>query len=218
MHTVCGPCLGEPRSSRVSFAGTPTSSSWLSPCLFAGQSMTFSLAINISPPEEPGVRLVLQGLIFGATLIVLALLGGPLLRTAATELRRGRLTIEALFVTTILGAQLASLQWFVTGKGPIYFEVVSVLLVVYSFGKQVGRRSRDTALAAARAWSESLASCRLLDAGGNGHSTPVAGIVPGPCSTCPVRPHAGRSLVSRSPGLPWVGSGTGGSESRTGLT
>ena len=75
------------------------------------------------------------------------LLGGSLLHTAATELLCCRLTIEVLFVTTIVGALLASLQSFLTGTGPIYFEVVSVLLVVYTFGKQVGASSRAAALA-----------------------------------------------------------------------
>jgi heavy metal translocating P-type ATPase len=147
--------------------------------LFAGQSMVFSLAINISPSEEPGARLVVQGVVLAATVIVMALLGGPLVRAAAAELLHGRVTVELLFVTAILGALAASLQSFLTGEGPIFFEVVSVLLVVYTFGKQVGARSRAAALAAARAWSESLASCRRLDAHGQAVPTPVAEVLPG---------------------------------------
>ncbi|HEV3023101.1 MAG TPA: heavy metal translocating P-type ATPase, partial [Pirellulales bacterium] len=102
-----------------------------------------------------------------------------MLRTAATEMWHGRVTIEVLFVTTIVGALLASLQSFLTGTGPIYFEVVSVLLVVYTFGKQVGARSRVAALAAARAWSESLAVCRRVDSQGHALMTPVTEILPG---------------------------------------
>ena len=177
MQTVCSVCpsVGEPRGFRWSADIIKLALA----LLVAGQSMIFSLAINVSPPEEPGVLLAVQGLIFGATLIVLALIGLRLLHTAATQLSRGRLTIEVLFVTTIVGAMLASLQSFLTGEGPIYFEVVSVLLVVYAFGKQVGTRSRELALAAARAWSDSLAVCRRIDSHGDAHTSPVAEILPG---------------------------------------
>src|SRR6516164_7003181 len=180
MQTLCIGCEGsqfnDPRKAFRWDAGAVKLAIAL---LFAGQSMVFSLAINISPAEEPVARLALQSLIFAATLIVLALLGGPLIYVATTELRQGRLSIEVLFVTTIIGALLASLQSFVTGTGPIYFEVVSVLLVVYTFGKRVGVHSRDVALRAARAWSDSLAVCRRIDAQGRAAVTPIAEIVSG---------------------------------------
>jgi heavy metal translocating P-type ATPase len=144
--------------------------------LLAGQSMIFSLAINVSPPEETGVRVIVQGMILIATLIVMLLLGAPLFRAGVGELMRGRLTIEFLFVTAIVGALIASLQSFLTGQGPIYFEVISILLVVYTFGKRVGARSRDNALTEARAWSESLRVCRRLNAQGDSQSISVTEI------------------------------------------
>src|SRR5262245_41054481 len=124
MQTLCGPCVRElPQPAQGT--GWDTSHFKLAlGLLFAGQSLVFSLAINVSPPEEDGVRVVLQGLIFAATLVVVTLLGVPLFRTAATELMRGRLSVESLFVTTLVGALLASLQSFLTGSGPIYFEVI----------------------------------------------------------------------------------------------
>src|SRR5215468_6965047 len=103
MQTLCIGCEGsqfnEPRKAFRWDAGIVKLAIAL---LVAGQSMVFSLAINITPAEEPVARLALQGLIFAATLIVLALLGGPLIHVATTELRRGRLTIEVLFLTTII--------------------------------------------------------------------------------------------------------------------
>src|SRR6185369_2924136 len=99
-------------------------------------------------------------------LVVVALLGGPLFRVAWHELRRGRLTIEALFVLTMSGAMASSLEAFITGRGKIYFEVVSVLLVVYTLGKLIGARSRAAALAGSRAWAGQLATCRLIDSQG----------------------------------------------------
>ena len=120
-------CVGCDEPSLGEHQGKPSASQWDAgiiklavALLFAGQSMVFSLAINLSPSEEPGMRLAVQGLVLAATLIVLALLGSTLLHAAATELLHGRLTIEVLFVTTILGALAASLQSFLTGAGPIF--------------------------------------------------------------------------------------------------
>jgi heavy metal translocating P-type ATPase len=183
MRTTCVGCenpgFGEPLVRQSAFGLDADIVKLALALFFAGQSLVFSLAINVSPPEEPIVRQTVQGLILAATLVVLLLLGGSLIRTAASELLRGRLTIECLFMTTIIGALLASLQSFVTGTGPIYFEVVSVLLVVYTFGKRVGARSRDRAQSATRAWADAIAICRRLDSLGNAHSIQVNEIRPG---------------------------------------
>jgi heavy metal translocating P-type ATPase len=136
--------------------------------LVVGQSMIFGLALNLHDDVPPAVRHVAQWCILAATLLVVALLGGPLFRTAWGELRRGRLTLEALFLLTMTGAMAASLQAHLTGRGKIYFEVVSVLLVVYTLGKLIGARSRAAALASSRAWSQQLATCRV-----NGRIVPV---------------------------------------------
>src|SRR4030095_5717261 len=104
------------------------------------------------------VRWLTQTLILCATLLVVVLLGGPLFRAAGDELRRARLTLEALFVLTMSGAMAGSLQAHLTGRGKIYFEVVSVLLVVYTLGKVIGARSRAAALAGSRAWAGQVSS------------------------------------------------------------
>jgi heavy metal translocating P-type ATPase len=147
--------------------------------LVVGQSMTFGLALNLHDDVPPPVRWSIQTLILCATLLVVALLGGPLLRTAWHELRRGRLTLEALFVLTMSGAMAASLQAHLTGRGKIYFEVVSVLLVVYTLGKVIGARGRAAAAAGCRAWATHLATARLVDAHGRGRTVPVAEVRPG---------------------------------------
>src|SRR5829696_9114284 len=92
--------------------------------LVVGQSMIFGLALNLHDDVPPAARALTQWLIFAGTALVSVLLGGPLLRTAAVELRRGRLTVEALFVLTAAGALAASLQAHLTGRGKIYYEVV----------------------------------------------------------------------------------------------
>jgi heavy metal translocating P-type ATPase len=146
--------------------------------LVVAQSMIFGLALNLHDDVPETARRVAQLLILCGTLLVVALLGPPLFRTAWEELRRGRLTIEALFLLTMGGAMAASLQAFATGRGKIYFEVVSVLLVVYTLGKVIGARSRTVALAGARAWAGQLAACRLVTDGG-ARLVPVAEVQPG---------------------------------------
>jgi heavy metal translocating P-type ATPase len=131
--------------------------------LIIAQSMIPALGINLEEATDRATKLAVHGAILAGTLLVLVLLGWPLFAGAVRELRARRVTIEALFVLTLTGALAASLQSFLTGRGPVYFEVVSVLLVVYSLGKAVGAKSRAAAEASTRVWASSLATCRLID-------------------------------------------------------
>ncbi len=140
--------------------------------------MVFGLALNLHDDVPAAARAITQWLILGGTVLVAVLLGGPLVRAAWAALRRGRLTIEALFVITAAGALAASLQAHLTGRGKIYFEVVSVLLVVYTLGKLIGARLRETALASARPWADRLSVCRLVEASGT-RTAPVTEVRPG---------------------------------------
>jgi heavy metal translocating P-type ATPase len=147
--------------------------------LLTGQSMLLGLGVNLAPPDEPAVTRLLQGLVLACTVAVVALLGGPLFRNALHEFRRVRVSIETLFVLTMTGAMIASLQSFLSGTGPIYFETVSVLLVVYTIGKLIGARGRAEALARSRVWSGELARCRLVDERGRTHDVEAASVLPG---------------------------------------
>lgn len=152
----CHPCVSPSSSSGLGFRlGVGV--------LVVGQSMIFGLALNLHEEVPAAVRWWTQSAILAGTLTVLALLGGPLLAAAIREARRGRLTIEALFVLTLAGALVASLQAHLTGQGPVYYEVVSILVVVYTFGRSISERSRDAAWAATRRWAEQFAHCRLLE-------------------------------------------------------
>jgi heavy metal translocating P-type ATPase len=154
--------------------------------------MALSLAVNITPPDDAVTRMVLQGLVLAAAVAVLTLLGWPLLETAIRELLHFQLTIEALFLVSIAGAMAASLHSFITGSGPVYFEVVAVILVVYSFGRQIGARRRASATAAAQSWTRSLAKARTMDADGREKEIAVTEIQPGdlveirPGELCPI--------------------------------
>ena len=147
--------------------------------LIASQSMIFGLAINIEDQTPPSVKLFVQLSILAGTLLVMLLLTGPLVRNAWADIRRRRLTIEALFLLTMSGALFASLQSLISGHGPIYFEVVTVLLVVYTLGKIIGARSRVAALESTRAWATGLSSCRIVDADRRLRTAEVSSVEPG---------------------------------------
>ena len=158
--------------------------------LVVGQSMVFGLALNLHDDVPPAARAFTQWGLLAGTALVAALLGGPLVRAAWAELRRGRLTIEALFLLTMAGALAASLQAHLTGRGKVYFEVVSVLLVVYTLGKLIGARSREAALAASRPWADQLDTCRLVEAGGT-RTAPVSEVQAGDV----IEVYAGESIA-----------------------
>lgn len=147
--------------------------------LVISQSMVFGLALNLHDDVPADARWLTQSVILASTALVVALLGGQLFRAAWAELRRGRLTIEGLFLLTMTGAMAASLQAHFTGHGKLYFEVVSILLVVYTLGKVIGARSRAAALAGSRAWAGQLDTCRLVDGQGKARPVPVAEVLPG---------------------------------------
>lgn len=120
--------------------------------VIAGQAMVFSLGFNTADPrpEYGSLTYVLLngGLAFSALLVVL-LLGLPLFRETYRALRAGKLTVEALFTLTLLGAFAGSLLSSLTGTGDLYYEVVAIVLVIYTIGKTLGARSRAHALEAA---------------------------------------------------------------------
>lgn len=174
--------LGEDASTASSSFWNPALAKLLLGLFLAGQAMVLSLAVNLTSDLDSLTRQILQILVLTATVIVIAMLGFPMLGSALGELRRGRVTIELLFLASLGGAFAASMQAFLAGTGPIYFEVVAILLVVYEFGRQMGGRRRASATAEAQRWTRSLATARALD----GRLLEVANIRPG--DTIEVRP------------------------------
>jgi heavy metal translocating P-type ATPase len=123
----------------------------------ASQAMLLGFALNLSEPEGT-VRHGLHGLLITLTLGVLWLLGPPLLRAAWDCACRRTLGLELLFVSGVLGAFGASLQSTLRGSGPVYYEVVAVLLTVYSAGKALTARAREQALSETRRLDETFAT------------------------------------------------------------
>jgi Cu2+-exporting ATPase len=134
--------------------------------LVAGQSMIFGLAVSMSPPAGTA-RLAIHGTLMVSAIVVFALTGGPLLREAWSGLKQRRIVLEQFFLAGIFGAFGASLYCTITGVGNIYYEVVAVLLAIYTFGKIVLARQRRHVLQAAEILGGEFDRCEVVQPDGS---------------------------------------------------
>jgi Cu+-exporting ATPase len=155
----------------------------------AGQAMLLGLAVNLTPPEGL-TRWILHLALMASSVVVLAVLGGPLFAAAWEAVRARRITIELLFLSGIVGALGASLYSTFTGIGAVYYEVVAVLLSVYAVGKSLGAQSRVCAISESRKLLDTFDTCRVVDSDGHAKACRVAETAPG--STVLV--HAGEPI------------------------
>lgn len=110
--------------------------------VFAGQGMMFSLALNMTPPPFGSTPYwILHGGLFSA-LVVMIFLGGPLFASTWGMLCARRLSIEGLFTVSLLGAFVGSVVGSVTGQGDVFYEVVAIVIAIYTFGRMLGERSQ----------------------------------------------------------------------------
>jgi heavy metal translocating P-type ATPase len=134
--------------------------------------MILGLAVNVSPPPEP-TRAIVHALLAASAVAVMLLVGMPIVRAAIEAATRGRIVIEQLFLAGIAGAFAASVVSSVTGEGHVYYEVVAVLVAIYTFGRILGERRRTSALEAARALGVEFDTCERVDGHGGLARTPV---------------------------------------------
>ena len=146
--------------------------------VLAGLSMQFSLGVNLSPVAGR-TRLWTHGALALAAVMVLVLLGGPILRRSWTAVRAGRVTLEQLFLLGIAGALGASLHSSLTGTGAIYYEVVGVLVAVYTFGQMLVERQRGQVRTSLRQLSDSLRTAVFLTCCGKRRVVPITELEPG---------------------------------------
>ena len=128
-------------------------------------SMTFGLAVNISPPG-PEARPWLHGILAVSAVVVFFLVGGPLCRRAWDEAKAGRVAVEQLFLLGIFGAFGASVHCSLTGHGAIYYEIVAILLAIYNFGRIIGDQRRELVRRAADGLREQFDQCVKIHCGG----------------------------------------------------
>lgn len=160
--------------------------------VMAGQGMVFGLGLNTADPpltREQPIYWVLHGGLLISALVVLVLLGPPLIKNLWLAARERRITVESLFVLSALGALGASLTSTLTGEGSVYYEVVAIVLAIYTIGKTLGARSREQALSAVQSLREAFDFAYLETCCGQRQRVPVDEL-------------AADSLVSVAPGEP----------------
>jgi len=141
--------------------------------LIASQSMIFGIAVNESPPEGTE-KWVLHGALAVSALLVFFLAGLPLVRQAISSLRQKRIGIEHMFLLGIFGAFFASLYSSITGLGAVYYEVVAVLVAIYTLGTLVTVNRREAALRASDSLRHEFDLCLRLTCCGKQEQVPVA--------------------------------------------
>ena len=85
---------------------------------------------------------ILHGGLILSAFVVMAFLGGPLFASTLAMIRGRRLSIEGLFMLSLLGAFIGSLVGSLTGQGSVYYEVVSIVIAIYTFGRMLDERSQ----------------------------------------------------------------------------
>ena len=117
--------------------------------LMAGFVMVFSLAISSGYGFGALQRLehdvgTAHWVLLVAAVPALLLLGGPLLRSAAADLRARRLTLNVLFTLGTASAIVVSAVSYARGTGPIYLETAVMLLALYTLGRYLTARAKRT--------------------------------------------------------------------------
>jgi heavy metal translocating P-type ATPase len=135
--------------------------------VFAGQGMMFSLALNMTPPAYGSTAYwILHGGLIFSSLVVMAFLGGPLFVSTWNMLRRRRLSIEGLFTLSLVGAFTGSVVGSVSGRGDVFYEVVAVVIAIYTFGRILSERSTARLQMESARLRERFDHAKIRDAGG----------------------------------------------------
>jgi len=138
--------------------------------IIAGQSMVWSLSVNLSELSSfDSVYWALHGLLLCSSLIVCLLLGLPLLQETYDALKQGEITVEAMFLLSALGAMVASVLSSIRGQGPVFYEVVCIVLCIYSIGKTIGQKAKSKVLTAVDEFKKNISKVKILTKNGSTH-------------------------------------------------
>ena len=181
MATCCPTLTVDDCSNAGSSPGKAQALAWVRlafAALIASQTMTYSLGVNDSPPQGME-KIILHSVLAGSALLVFLLLGLPLVAESFAQLRAGKMGIEQMFLIGIVGAYAASLHSSLTGQGAVYYEVVAILLTIYTLGTLVGENRRRAALESAESLRRQYEHCFRLDAEGRPSECVAAEILTG---------------------------------------
>ena len=104
---------------------------------------------------------------------VLLLLGVPLLKGAAIDLKGGRIRMDGLIVLATFAAFGLSLIHTIQDRGEVYYETATMVLVLVSFGRRLEARTRTQGYDAAKLLVEVLPK-EVLRVRDNGQSEAIS--------------------------------------------
>ncbi|MEM9444573.1 MAG: cation-translocating P-type ATPase [Verrucomicrobiota bacterium] len=151
----------------------------------AMQAMFIGIAVNETPPEGMS-RIVLHLALAVSSIMVFLLAGLPIATEAFAKMKRGKIVTEQLFLIGIFGAFAASVQASFTDTGDIYYEVVAVLVAIYTLGSVLGRRRQKSAIGAAEALAKDFEMCLKLTCCGESKQVAVSEVEKGDRVMVPV--------------------------------
>ncbi len=85
--------------------------------------------------------------------LVLLLLGSDFVVGTWHSAKRNRVSFELLILAAMTGAFAYSVASLISGAGAVYFEVIAVLLVIYSIGQKIKSTFHESAQQRANSWS-----------------------------------------------------------------
>ncbi len=165
--TASGAACQAPSCHTAWLSSTPASWWWRIgiSAFLAMNTMTVGLAVNTSEADA-GERRAIHLVLLALTLAVFALLGKPLIGGLLENARARRLSHEPLFALALGGAFTASVLAAWRGHGAVYYEVSSILLVIYSLGKLVTGEAESRALQAVSLAAAAAETCLVQTADG----------------------------------------------------
>jgi P-type Cu2+ transporter len=130
-------------------------------------------------PREASLVHAIDVLLWLLATPLLIILGGPFLRGAGAAARQGRLSADALVSVGVLGAYGYSAHQAVQGSGLVYFDTVTMVLMLFTLGRYLEAQAR---VRTARSLAPMLAAERGFAAAiveGQEVQLPVRDIAPG---------------------------------------
>ena len=121
------------------------SRSWLRVAVAAGcgAGMVLSLALNMTLPALPRRRIGCCTAAWCSPPWWWSLLWvAPCLPPRGACCSARRLSIEGLFTLSLLGAFIGSLVSSLTGEGAVFYEIVSIVIAIYTVGRMLSERSQ----------------------------------------------------------------------------
>jgi Cu2+-exporting ATPase len=117
-------------------------------CFLAMFIMLFSLLLYSGTfgPSDGGFVLIVHLVLWALATPLLAVLGGPFIRGAWRQARRGRLGADTLISIGALAAYGYSAFEVVRGGGQVYFDTMTMVLVLFTLGRYLEAQGRVQAM------------------------------------------------------------------------